>query len=59
MVKVRARQTGAAPVENPEENIDIDELVESSETGVAETVVQEGSTPEMQAEQPEGVETQP
>ena len=44
-MKVRARQTGAAPVENPEENIDIDELVESSETSSAETAVQEGSTP--------------
>ena len=58
-MKVRARQTGAAPVENLEENIDIDELVESSETGAAETAIQEGSTPEMQAEQPEGIETQP
>ena len=58
-MKVRARQTGAAPVEDLEENIDIDELVESSETGSAETAVQEGSTPEMQAEQPEGIETQP
>ena len=58
-MKVRARQTGATLAEGTEDNIDIDEWVESSETGAAETAVQEGSTPEMQAEQPEGIETQP
>lgn len=58
-MKVRARQTGAAPVENPEENIDIDELVESSETGAAETAVQEDSVSETQAEAAGEAETQP
>ncbi|KQB50144.1 ABC transporter, partial [Neisseria meningitidis] len=54
-----ARQTGATPAEGTEDNIDIDELVESAETGAAETAVQEDSVSETQAEAAGEAETQP
>lgn len=57
-MKVRARQTGATPAEGTEDNIDIDELVESAETGAAETAVQEDSVSETQAEAAGEAETQ-
>lgn len=58
-MKVRARQTGATPAEGTEDNIDIDELVESAETGAAEPAVHEDSVSETQAEAAGEAETQP
>lgn len=54
-MKVRA----ATPAEGTEDNIDIDELVESAETGAAEPAVHEDSVSETQAEAAGEAETQP